>query len=680
MKLVNKPTCSTHGFRTAKGLAIAAMLLTSQSRAATGDVVAYWDFSSDDKGEIDVNGTATSNYDLVNDGGVTIANGAAVFDGTARDFHTEKSIEFSAANAYTIECFVQADADCNGMVMELSANYTQNIGGFYILIPSSGLGETYVRGDGGYNGERFKSGTNIRGDGQWHHVALVVDPSGDSPSETVQLYLDGVRQANHVGNNAGSHLGAYQLYVGSRSGSQFPFKGKIDDIRITEGALAPENFMSASARTAGTHVRAFWKFDPENPLADSSGNGNALQGSRGVTFANGYASFDGTAGDVRTAQSLDLSDSVDATIECFVRMHHGANGGTAMVLEHSEHYWANQQCFQINVGEKGAASVLGTFRLADGYRAGYSPVKSIAVGWHHIALVKNSSAGTVTLYLDGAPQTAFAGSSTATGAALADKILYVGSRANSEFGLDGDIDDIRITAQALRPRQFLRTRTGELEDVIAYWPFDKNSMFADASGNGNTLTGTGVTSSEEWTAVFNGSQRGFATVLPLPLYPYDSLTVEWFMKADSSGSGATMVMEMSANYNNNPGSFAVTANESDAGNVSGGFRMGTGFNTLRGASALDGQWHHYALVFDASESGAEIVKLYRDREEITRRLGTWTGIPDLCSAVLYIGSRAGSTLPFVGELDDVKITGRALLPSEFMKGRSFPPCTVMVLR
>ena len=47
---------------------------------------------------------------------------------------------------------------------------------------------------------------------------------------------------------------------------------------------------------------------------------------------------------------------------------------------------------------------------------------------------------------------------------------------------------------------------------------------------------------------------------------------------------------------------------------------------------------------------------------------------------LYIGTRANSDYPFVGELDDIKITGRALDPSEFMTKRSSPPGVAITIR
>ena len=58
--------------------------------------------------------------------------------------------------------------------------------------------------------------------------------------------------------------------------------------------------------------------------------------------------------------------------------------------------------------------------------------------------------------------------------------------------------------------------------------------------------------------------------------------------------------------------------------------------------------------------------------EFVNNYASPTGV-NLRSDRLFIGSRGGSSLKFVGELDDIKITGRALTPAEFMKKRSKPP-------
>ena len=283
-------------------------------------------------------------------------------------------------------------------------------------------------------------------------------------------------------------------------------------------------------------------------------------------------------------------------------------------------------------------------------------------------MVGNTDA--VILYVDGVRQGEYAGDSSATGDFLRDDYLYLGSRANTEFFLDADIDDVRITANVLQPWQFLRTRTGSLDDVIAYWPFKSFKMLVDATGNGNVLTGSGVAVSDDGAAVFDGSQSGFATLAPLPLYLYKSMTVEWFMQTSMSGVG--MVLETTSNALSNPGAFYAAANEA------AGYQLTSTYNLAYGWSVADGEWHHYALVYDWDAPTADIVRVYRDGVLIPHPVNASPA--KLRTGTLFIGTRNGSQMPFVGQLDDIKITGRALDPSEFMTERSVPPGMIISVR
>lgn len=655
-------------------MTVCAAVAATSAMAATPNYIAHWDFSSDADGETDI----TGNYDLVNSGGVTIANGAAVFDGTAKYLSSKREIGLSGVKAYTIECFAKADSDCNGMIMELSPEINNSTGSFYLYANEGVVAMGSAKGR--YNGERFNKG-NIC-DGEWHHIAVIVNPSGATAADKVQLYLDSVRQTAHHHDNMDVCLYTHRLYIGSRGGTTLPFKGMIDDVRITEGILSTDQFLQARTENQGLDVRAYWKFDDNNALADASGNGNTLQGSQGVTFANGFAAFDGTASNVRTANKLDLSAYKNATIEFFVRRHAEANSVT-MALEHSANYNSNQQGFCFTLDEVSSGSIGGCFRFGSDYRYGRSPANNLNTGWHHVALVKDSSkagnADAVSFYVDGVRMNEYGGKSTASGEYMRNDYLYIGSRANNSFFLNADIDDVRITAQVLLPGQFLRSRTGTMEDVIAYWPFENSSkLLDDASGNGNTLTGSGVTVNDDGAAVFDGSQSGFATLAPLPLYAYDSMTVEWFMKSDMPGEA--IVLESSADFNTYLGSFAAVTGNGD-GTLTVGYRTKGGFNAPLAREVIDGEWHHFALVYDWEETTYRIVRLYRDGvlvTEFANNFASPTGV-NLYSGRLFIGSRAGSSLKFVGELDDIKLTGRALAPEEFMTKRSSPQKGLMII-
>ena len=645
------------------GAAVAAACVTMPALA---DTVSYWDFSSDPAGEFD----RTGRNDLENNGGVTIEEGAAVFDGMARQLITGSEVKLRNDQPYTFECFAQVAPDCDGMIMEVSPNNGDTVGGFYLYAAEGVMART---AEWGYNGESFNG--SIR-DGQWHHLAVIIDPTTDVVTDSVQLYVDGVRQGVRSNNGGIAYLSPHRFCIGSRNGTSFPFKGKIDDVRITEGILDPSEFLQVRS-SESLDVRAYYKFDSEDPLADSSGNDNTLQCSQGVAFTDGCASFDGTASDVRTVNTLDLSAYKDVTVECFVRKHAGMPS-SGMIAELTQSGWNSPGGFYmtVNGNDDDPGKVSGVFCFASGsnYRCGVSPAYAANAGWHHVALVKDSSnvgnASCISLYVDGVRVTAYWGEGEVSGNFLANDYLYIGSRANGSIFLDGDVDDVRITANVLQPWQFLRTRTGSLDDVIAYWPFKSGKMLVDATGNGNVLTGNGVAASGDGAAVFDGSQSGFATLAPLPLYLYKSMTVEWFMQTSMSDVG--MVLETTPLATSNPGAFYAAVNEAV------GYQLTSTYNLAYGWALADGGWHHYALVYDWDATTADVVRLYRDGVQIPHSGNALAA--KLLTGTLFIGTRGGSTLSFVGQLDDIKITGRALDPSEFMTERSVPPGMVISVR
>lgn len=657
------------GCRSFVRLALAATCLGFVQKSQA--IISHWDFSSDAQGEVDI----TGKYDLTN-GGVSMSDGAAVFDGSAKRLCTRHPIAFDTGSQYTIECFVKASQSHDGVILELGSNY-YNAPNRIMLLASQGVS---ARVDNGYNVSKFDS--NIC-DGSWHHVAVVVSPAGATVADQLKLYVDHTLQSSvEVHGNAKVALGEEILYIGSRNGSQFSFNGQIDDVRVTEGALATSEFMQARTTRTGLDVRALWPFDSASPLADVSGNGNTLQGgaAQGVSFANGYAAFNGTASDVRTTGTLDLSAIKDVTVECFVRKHEGADA-LGILVEHSGNYWTNPQGFYLALNNERVGNVNTEFKFTggNGRRSVNSPQYSVNAGWHHVAVVKDSAKANtgdcLMLYIDGIAQTEYANTALTSDELMRNDYLYIGSRANSSLFLNADVDDVRVTAQALMPGQFLKTRSGTVPDVVAYWPFKKGKMLVDASGNGNALVGSGVTVSDDGSAVFDGAQSGYASLAPLPLYDYESLTVEWFMKTTMADAG--IALEVSPNYNNAPGAFAACVN----GTI--GYRMlGSGrFNVFANWAVSDGAWHHYALVYDWDYATSDIVRLYRDGVQITARQTSYTAANAAKprSAVLYIGTRNGNTFPFVGEMDDIRITGRALTPSEFLQKRSTPTGMVIYI-
>ena len=650
----------------------------------SADVIAYWDFSSDSNGVTDVSG----NFHSLNNSGVAISNGAAFFDGTQASFRTASALDLRGKAGLTVEFFMRTPVtDRLMMILEHSANAGANNGAFFFDANDIGLAgavcNTYQCA-GDWNVQNTAAGA-LSGGG-WHHVAMVFDPS-KAAGQRKAFYFDGIAQGTFAGYGGDTFTDFANdvLYIGSRADASLKFTGELDDVRISGAALAPAQFLQA--RTEGSRLAvAYWRFDEGSELADASGNGNALAGV-GVIFTNGVARFDGGQTAFSTAGTLDLTACTSLTVEFFMRTSSQTSGMVAIEQTAPFYNYPGAFIVDVNDGSDGPGRVVGGFCTSAGLNLDMTPLNAADDGqWHHVALVYDSAkAGNdrSSLYLDGvlASET-FNGLTDGTPTPFLNAALYIGSRGNSGSKFAGELDDVRITGAALTPAQFLKAPSTELPRTIAYWPFFRQQPLADASGNGRALSGAGVTF-KDGAAVFDGSQTAFGT-LPrtLNLRPYSALTVEYFMRTTSTGVG--IVLEHTANFTVFRGGFIQLVNEVAAGQFDGGFSMpDSSFNidSTPAGTVADGRWHHVALVYDPARSGDDRVRVFLDRVQQGKRDASWNSDADLffLNDVLFIGSRNNSAIKFAGELDDIRLTGAALAPTEFLTTRTGPMGTVMLV-
>ena len=676
-----------------------AALTTSQFMNVHTDdtppVIAYWPFAhggvqSDASGH----GFALALKDA---GAVLFKDGSAVFQGHS-GLYTTTYLDLSPFKAVTVECFIRSTDTKGPLLAELSRNYNDVFGTFALsagMMADNKMGGGY-RTSGGYNIEEAATGAIT--DGAWHHIAYVIDLTAASGVELSRLYVDGIRQArvDWANSSAATPFASDQsLFLGWRGNTgNYNFIGDMDDVRITGAALSTNDFMSAAARTediATNAVIAYWPFDPANGLADASGHGNALTGD-GVTFTQGEAVFGGFE-TLRTANNLDLSPYSAVTLEYFIWT---TSTGAQMILEQSPNYNNVPGAFYSLLGDWGVPGMMDiAFRTVDGVN-----MEATAGGvandgqWHHVAQVidtTKSGSDRVQLYFDSVRQPKYLFYNSGGPTPLVSDILFIGSRNASSLQFVGRLDDIRITGKALTPAEFLSRPTTVLPTVVAYWPFERNRELEDASGNGYSLTNSGVTfNSISGSAVFNGSQTAFSTLKNLDFRWCDALTVECFVKAASANE--QLLLETSACAPFYQGAFVLNTlagsgrTESAFTTAVDSFFDGTAhrYNVDRSdedKTLTDGKWHHLALVIDPAKAGADHARLYFDRVQQTLATADNSDLATaFLNAPLYIGSRANSELKFSGELDDVLITGAALTPDQFLTARSIPRGTLITIQ
>ena len=93
-----------------------------------------------------------------------------------------------------------------------------------------------------------RTGETVVADGLWHHVAVTMHDDGSPTSDEVYVYLDGVEEAYSQTNggvavNTGTDADV-RVGLGSREEQNGFFAGLIDDVRIYDHALTPEEILA----------------------------------------------------------------------------------------------------------------------------------------------------------------------------------------------------------------------------------------------------------------------------------------------------------------------------------------------------------------------------------------------------------------------------------------------------
>ena len=156
-------------------------------------------------------------------GGAAIAGGVLLLDGFTGSVQYPEQL-VPSTGAFSISFFARV----LGAQADSVAYLVQGVdGGAMLRIGSNALGKFTIASSG------FTANTNaISADGNYHHVALVVDSAAGS----TQLFVDGILRESFPSALTLPAISAGTLIGRSYSGNDF-FAGEMDDLKIYRGAL-----------------------------------------------------------------------------------------------------------------------------------------------------------------------------------------------------------------------------------------------------------------------------------------------------------------------------------------------------------------------------------------------------------------------------------------------------------
>ena len=422
-----------------------------------------------------------------------------VYDG--RYCTPPEGTDYFATTNFTIELFYKMDGDVGAwrtLFKRFGGNNIQvNLG----TVSQNKLGAQVTTGhDTSYDTKTIYDTETTR-DGQWHHVALVVDQTGET--KTARLYRDyKLRGTESLAANLTSVVrGSDSKWYVAGSGDGYEFNGWIDSVRVTLRALEPQEFlwgegMSIGRFPAGSTL-AHVKFDGSLNAADADGgtllngvNAASKDGGSLATFSDdvpGARIVDGEGGAIlsrNNTKSLSLANSrvawTNANDIYYLGKTLDGEDRTSWTVE-----------FFMKAGSEQAEWARITSALAGGnwnswspyiieYNSGSkkfalngdgtNPKPSITFGkdvcdgvWHHVAFSfepnndrPDPTNSVMKLYIDYGEPAAVQTQSIFKYPENLHFVLGGIGNAATDTGYFGLIDELRISAGALTPSQFLR--------------------------------------------------------------------------------------------------------------------------------------------------------------------------------------------------------------------------------
>ena len=360
----------------------------------------------------------------------------------------------------------------------------------------------------------YTSGINIA-DGNWHHVAFTYDQS------TMRIYIDYSLRASRAWSHGLTYGTASKnrLCIGTFDATTYGrWQGFIDEVRISDEALQPEQFLrivdvaAYTATDADTVLYLPFNSMDFTPFNSATSAIASMVDMRLSTDTNGVYPRIDTGVSAVISNELHSGVFTENTIineGCWTYTNNPANPEKARYIIVDD-FTKNNNAHLItsgdftaefflkvpttptrssrimveNTGAKGAGIIqlyLGTTYLSctlysqeeiDKYEAGtvssmtatdfYLPVANIVGGdWHHVALVVDRTHQKAMFYVDGKLVRGFDNFVLASGVCTYSndyKSLKIGDGygGNSANALhDLSIDEFRITRRALAPQEFL---------------------------------------------------------------------------------------------------------------------------------------------------------------------------------------------------------------------------------
>ncbi|MBV9073275.1 MAG: Ig-like domain-containing protein [Acidobacteria bacterium] len=214
--------------------------------------------------------------------------------------------------------------------------------------------------------------------------------------------------------------------------------------------------------------------------------------------------------------------------------------------------------------------------------------------------------------------------------------------------------------------------TGATPGLLAYWKFDEGAgtKASDSSGNNHAAT---LVNAISWSTgkvgQFAVTAHGTNDYIALPAIDMSTtkaVTVTFWLTHTYSTAGGHTLFENSANFNNSTTGFGFFPDDSSCSGILVGLQGDNGYSVNCYAQPSSTTWHHFAVIFDKSQTGSAETAVYVDGviQAPKRNYLTTTNSNNFGNNATYVFSRGGTQEFTAGTIDDLRIYNRVLSSSD----------------
>ena len=452
---------------------------------------------------------------------------------------------------YTVECFVCTTGGTFDTIAPIVGKIYN--GAFRSEAWEIGMltnGKIFIRFNKN-NSSTTGAGTHVITDGQWHHLALTCSYDETANKSIWRMYVDykqDFETAYWTGPMNYTTAGNNNIYVGGYQDAGRKFNGKIDELRISDSALEPTQFLRRALPPFTDDDTLVWMpFDDEVGAA-ATRNPNRISGLSAQFVSRGDVATPVYSGDVPSStlrDSFRLPSSWKNATSLFISTNGVSGNGTSVQLPSYAYFKTN---LTVELFFKTAARVSGGEHqmlvkindhpflqiMLDSSHAGMiwmiygnmygstvtggTWTSANAVGsdlddgnWHHLAAVYDADHSTLKLYIDYVLMTSINNvilSPNATECGIGSRP----SPVNTSHYFHGWLDSVRFTKRALAPSEFLNITKRVVSDDVADLVFN-----ASFDGDYEAQSGDVVIVGDAYSRGYEGCQE--PTFSPEVRYP-----------------------------------------------------------------------------------------------------------------------------------------------------------------